>query len=433
MSIELGRRNLLQAIAGLAYAVCAPARSAQAQAISTNPRLSIAETPAFRQDPEEVIQQRFDMYRSCGVGTLRTSVGWAQMEPMQDRWVKPRNLGYIHQAMQSGFDLKLLVSSMGAVPSWFLEANPDLRLLDQNGESTGLSLSYWHPRLEAVLASVGDDLFSRLAEEDILSATSFLIIDAGAAGEGKYPSPWNLGRGAGGPLFWCYDPYAQQHFSATMQSKYGSVVQANAAWGTSFGSWSDLKPPQPGASPGALWSDVLGWYRDSKRNFIAKQIDLYNGLLQKYAPAGHAIAPVLLIPGEHVTPDEWQAAVSQGSGNERIAAMIDTEFLLESAARTGCQVQYTGEQNEPEVRWLTNYMRSHNMDNTLLWGENAGHAPNAVFDPTRLAGIFLKYGLYGLEYVNSSDLFESDRVTPNEWFASFRSAYVSLRDRLAAR
>jgi hypothetical protein len=385
-------------------------------------RLSIGDPENFRTDTVERIQRRFALYKSIGIGTIRCSVRWNEMERTPGNWTMPADLAYLREAKRSQLALKLLVSTMGSIPKWLSTSSPDTELRDQYGETTQLSMSYWHPQLHDFLARSTDALFKELSSGGLLDAGDMIIVDLGSAGEAKYPSAWNMREAHPQALFWYFDRNAVRNFIDVMTQKYGEISQANAAWGTHFGSWGSVELPLPNTHPGPFWNDLLIWYRDSKRAFISWQIANYQECIRKYA--GNLKMPlVLLVPGEHITPEQWKADVNQGGGDLQAGAMTDTEFVIQTAARTGCWLQYTGAQDEKEVRWIREYLNDNGLGNIPCWGENAGAAPNPVNNPQHLVDIADAYGLYGVEYINASYVFGSDGITPNDWFDVLRRAY----------
>src|SRR6202034_1755215 len=102
---------------------------------------------------------------------------------------------------------------------------------------------------------------------------------------------------------------------------------------------------------GRFWEDVLTWYRDAKRNFITWQIGNFKKHLAQYPESAH-VKILLYVPGTHYSDEDWQNAVQTGNGKPNIRIMCDSRFLLDTAIREGCQLQYTGCENEEEVKYL---------------------------------------------------------------------------------
>ena len=431
VSRPLSRRALLQ---GAALSACGACLSCGGRPLPpatggyTKRQLSLGDPPSFRTDASTAnIQTRFGLYQAANVGTLRIGIGWNGMETSSGHWSTPSWLRtYAGLAQQHGFGIKLLLQNMGAIPQWFSAANPSGQLLDQGGATTQLSMSYWYPSLHAVLGDAADNMFRLLSQDGVLEAVRYLFVDLGSSGESKYPSPHEVGRP--GPLFWCYDSHAQQSFAAAMEARYGGgLTQANAAWGTGFTSWSEVQVPQPGKQPGQMWSDVLDWYQASRRDFVSWQVATYQALANQYAPG---VPLVVGVPGSHITAAQWQSAISAGEGGVTLGLMIDTEWLLNTAHRMGVTAQYTGAENQTELQWIVQTLKADGISGLPLWGENAGvYPPTEADNPRVLVNDAVADGLYGVEYINASNLFEPDGLTPNGWYTMLQSAYAELLQR----
>lgn len=224
--------------------------------------------------------------------------------------------------------------------------------------------------------------------------------------------------------FWFYDADAQANFAPAMSTMYGGALDAaNRAWGTSFKAWGDVKIPEPGTRPGQMWNDVLTWYRDAKRRFVAWQVGNYQTLLRRYA--GTATPKlVLMVPGSHIRPAEWLDAVRSGDGDYGVKIMSESEYLIDLAAQTGCWLQYTGVENGPEVAYLQSYMRSNGRQ-IPMWGENAG-TPDVGHDPQRVADVINQNQLYGFEFINSSFVFDGAGAIQNSVFNKLVRAYSTF-------
>jgi hypothetical protein len=190
-----------------------------------------------------------------------------------------------------------------------------------------------------------------------------------------------------------------------------------------------VKIPAPGTRPGPFWADVLTWYRDSKRDFILWQLHDYQAMMAKYLPKPVPI--IIYVPGKDYTDADWNAAVASGAGDTPIKLMCDSKFLIRTAAQEHCWLQYTG-LNDPEVKHLRDYMHENGFDAVPLWGENAEPAKGHCF-PLQMAAIVIKYGLYGLDFTHSKNVFEEDRITPNAVFPQLKQAYAEIGQARAGR
>jgi hypothetical protein len=424
---RVNRREFLSGAAGCFAALWRRAARAATRSPATTPRLSIGEHWPYVSQPAQKIQWRFDLYRQIGFGTLRSGIEWRQLEMAEGSWRDPPFLtNYLKQAIDNGFRLKLTIGTLGAPPGWYLEAHPDARIRNASSEYSVSDLSLWYPGLYALLADKTDVLFDYLVRYSVFAATDFIFVDLGPASEPIYPAPWTMGEAqAHGP--WFYDEHAEAAFVSAMQGKHPSLGGANHLWGANFATWREVRLPSPGENPGALWQDALLWYRDSKRHFIRWQVDNYRRALRKYAPSGVRTQLIIMVPGSHIQPDEWQEAVRSGDPDSAMTIMTDSEFLLELAQETGCWLQYTGVENDKEVSYLRQYMNHHDIDEPM-WGENAG-VEAVARNPEHLADVVLAHKLYGLEYISSAHLFRPDGVTPNDTYGALSHACQRLRQR----
>ncbi len=416
----LTRRGLLAA--GIAGAL--PPR--RGRAAVTNPRLSIAEPRAFVLQSHDQIQHRFDLYKKVGIDTLRVSVDWWEQETADGVWRGAIPLPYFRQAADNGFQLKMAIATISEPPDWYMTAHPDARLLNRDHLASRSDISYWYPGLRDLMAAKANHLFGYLAKQNLFPAIHSIFVDCGPAAEPIYPALWTLGPEFAGreASFWFYDPNAQSDFGIKMRTAYAGVLSdANHAWGTSFTSWNGVRIPEVGTRQGAMWDDVLKWYRDAKRSFVKWQVANYQAQLHRHTPAWQPKL-ILMVPGSHIRPAAWRQAVRQGNGDYSIKIMSDSEYLIDLAARTGCWLQYTGVENAEEVAYLMDYMKS-NLEEVPMWGENGGN-PAIGADPQRLAKVVSDNQLYGLEYINAAYVFDEWGSNPNLAFSKLADAYSFL-------
>jgi hypothetical protein len=417
----------LLACAGLLVCALAPTHSAMAD---DEPRCCISETGAYNMQSPDLILQRFKLFQGLGVDIVRSSLVWEDMESTPGKWAGGRFLTYSQLAVQCGFKLKMNFNTLSGAPFWFYNAHPDIRMTNQAGIRSHHTLSFWYPKIHEVVAEVTDHMFKVLSEHpEIVAKLEFIDLDFGPASEPIYPAAWTLDKAdeeASNETFWCYDVHAQADFRNKMTAKYGDIFRVNAEWNTKYKSWNEVVIPNPGTQPGPFWNDVLTWYRDSKRDFILWQIQNFKTAMAKYLPK--PIKLILYVPGSHYTDKDWRQAVATGAGNGHIALMCDSIFLLETAKKEHCWLQYTGSSDEPEVKALREYMDAHGLGHIPLWGENAGITRVAI-DPLQLADVVIKYNLFGLDYTHSRFVLKDDMVTPNEIFPKLKEAYAEIKQK----
>lgn len=393
-------------------------------------RLSMADRGGGAFDPTADVQKRMDLYKALGVGTLRCALLWADQEKQPGAWTPPTHLRWFQLAQQNGFRLKIGLECIASPPGWLFDQHPDARILNRHGWTSRNYISPWYPGLEEVLQKAVDGLTASMASSGILPSVDSIIVDLGPACEPIYPANWTLGKSGDDPQtsFWYYDGHAQADFSAKMQAAYGgNLARANQRWSTHFAAWADVKIPEPTIKPGAMWNDVLLWYRDTKRRLIESQVRRFQRSLSRY-PAAKNVKLVILVPGSHCSSEEWKQAVRTGGGGTNLILMCDTEFLLELAGRTGCQLQYTGMENEPEVHYIQNCLRARHLQ-IPLWGENAGSRETGR-KPDHLADVVIRNRLYGFEYVAADFFLNKDGVTPDDNYPAVQKAYRRMQEYL---
>jgi len=422
----ISRRYVLGAAAALTSGV--GLMRAQTRPAPQERRLCMVEDVNYLKDPAEILQRRFDLYRQLGFGTLRTSIAWRRVEVAEGDWSGSAYLqAYLERAIGSGFRLKMAVETLGAPPGWFLRAHQDAGIRNAESEISQNDLSPWYPGLRSVLAEKTGRLFQKLADLRVFGAIDWIFADLGPASEPIYPAAWTQGKsGCQQATPWFYGNHAQASFARAMAQKYRSLDAANAVWGMRFSDWPDVRLPLPGSAAGPIWQDALVWYRDSKRSFIRWQVTNYQHALATYAPAAARPGLIIMVPGRHVRQEEWRRAIMSGVPDCSLAIMTDSEFLLDLANETGCALQYTADENADEVQYLCAYMRAHG-NAQKLWGENVGTPPVADH-PNHIADVILDNGLYGMDYVRSSRIFEPDGVTPNAVAGELAQACRRLRE-----
>jgi hypothetical protein len=402
-------------------ASCAAAYAGSTSAAVPKTHCCITDPQKYYFDDGEKIRKRFDLYKSIGVDTIRMEVDWAVLEQSEGNWDPGKVCEYLKIAKAYGFRIKLIMGVMMAPPAWFLDKHPDAMLTDQNGGHSRNTMSYWYPDLHKVIDEKTKKICQILNEIGVWDSVDYVIPTFGPAGEPIYPHPWTLGPAFPDVTFWGYDANAQKDFRASMKRKYKQVAIANKAWGTSFKSWDDVKVLQPKTMPGKYWDDMLVWYRDSKRRYVEWQIDN----TRKYI--GKNMKVLMYVPGTSYSEQDWTDAVRTGDGNVWIKLMADSMFLIDTAAKKKCWLQYTGVENAEEVARLRKYLDERNYSGLEMWGENAGSYECAK-DPIKLADIIIQNRLYGLDFTHAWFALEEDGVTPNAIMPQLKKAYSMIRE-----
>jgi hypothetical protein len=414
-------RLSLAAFLGVSTVTCLPVRDLIAQEAST--KLSIADDQSFTHQSDAEILRRFSLYREAGIGTLRAGISWRDETP-DGHW-RPTNERWLKLAVSNGFRLKIELETISGPPAWFLEQNPEARIVNGLGEYSRNLVSYWYPGLYDLVVLRTDMLVHWLHDQNMLPSVDSVILDTGPAGEAIYPAAWTQGPGHtdASTTFWFYGPSAEADVRRTMQRRYGNLAAANARWGTSFAEWREVGIPLIHSRPRTMWSDILEWYRDRKRTFVRRQIENTRETLLRYGPRQPTL--LLLLPGSHMRDAEWTDAVEQGDGDLRVKLMVDTDFLIQTAHQNKLGLQFTAMPNDAELSYITNYMKSHGVA-ASLWGENVGD-PQSGANLAELLQEVAKWRLFGFEYVNSGFLFDQYGAKPSALWYPFVSMYKQLR------
>ncbi len=378
----------------------------------------------FYRDAPETIAQRFALYKSIGVDMLRVEFDWRDLEGTRENFLDDSaSKAYFNAVRRTDFALKFIAGTMMAPPAWFLDANRDARMINQDGVFSTNVISYWYPKLHAVLEAKTRQQFQHLKKMGFQKRIRYVVADCGPAGEAIYPAMWTLGDAVTQETFWCYDQHAQADFRYRMRTKYTTIHAANRAWKTDFANWSAVFVPKPETQPGQFWRDVLTWYRDTKRGFILWQIENLQRHARQYLNPN--VQLLMYVPGSDIRPAEWEDAVRSGAGSVSVHLMTDSSWLIQTAAQMGCVLQYTGAENRPEVKHLRAVLNASGLKNVAFWAENAG-VVEAARDPLTLADIVIKNDLIGLDFTHSHFAFAANHITPNAIFKELAQAFALI-------
>lgn len=413
---SISRRSFLSA--ATAATVVLPRVAWPATVVSSR-RLSTADVNGAASQSNANIQRRFDLFKQAGIGLIRMSVAWWDVETADGKWRDSPSLRYIDLARKNGFTLKLEIATWGAVPDWFMSAHPDAALVNEAGLSARGYISPWYPGLATLLAEKSDRIAASLSKAGVFSAVDSLVVDLGPAGEPVYPANWILKTKSDSAMsFWWFGAHADESFRAHLKQKYGSVDALNHVYRVQQSTFDNVKLPKSHTLSGAQWSDVLVWYRDAKRSIITAQIAEAQSLLSRYA-ASPRPSIIVLVPGGHISQNDWGDSLRTGDGRVNIKIMTDTDFLVTEAAAHKCNLQYTAAESESEIQYLLQDEAAIHQQ-IPTWAENAG--PKSAIHPELLVDIVLRNHLYGFEYINAAAFLEADMVTPNEIFPQFVAA-----------
>lgn len=379
------------------------------------------------------LQQRFSVYKEAGFKTLRIGIEWRNIEPAAEGVFDTPMLTYMIAAKNAGMRFKMVAGTIMGVPQWYYDKFPDAYMVNHNGVAALNTPSYFAPELRTHLENALRGTLEYLKSTTMLDQIDSIVVDCGPAGEPLYPPAWTqqvdgLDNPSGEEAFWGYDVYSQQNFRQTMEAKYGTIAAANAAWGTSYGSFTQVEVPKPGHG-GGIWADYLYWYRDAKRDFVTAQVEMYQRLVNEYS--GGRIKLILYIPGSDVTDAAFEQAAQSGNGDGNLRIMCDSRFLIDTAKQYGLYLQYTGFENAEQTAYLRAYMDATGAGSIPFFGENAG-GYDAVKNGNTLLSIIRRNGMAGIDVTHSRWLFDGNSTRPTGDFAYFQQTMLRLISYLSA-
>ena len=379
----------------------------------------------------DAVYKRFAEYKEMGITCVRIDTLWDTS--VKGQWL----LSSVTQTMlaaarEYGLTMKLILPTIMAPPAW-LSADENSRLEDYNGRLSVNTVSYWYDGIYGYTDMAVRAQLKALVDGGWSDVIGAVVVDMGPAGEGLYPPAWTQAANGldssnnGEEVMWCYADNAQNDFRAKMEAKYGGIASANAAWGTDFASFAALAVPRPGEASGQLWRNTLEWYRDTKRDFMAKQVDIFKSAMSDCGLGDRYL--ILYLPGADYLDSQWEACVSDGGAIAQIKLGGDNNYVVRLAAEKDCLLQYTGINDDYSLRLLRRYMYENGYGSIPVFGENAGD-PVSAGDPERLAEIIAAQKLWGIDYTHSRMIYESDGVTHSALYDTFRSIIPGLDEYL---
>ncbi|MEO7141973.1 MAG: IPT/TIG domain-containing protein, partial [Bryobacteraceae bacterium] len=201
-------------------------------------------------------------------------VGWGVVEPNRDRWdwnqtqldaqaIKARGMKFIPFGWVQN------------LPTWVRNDPSYPRATDvDNGLETD-SLSIYAPETKAAY----DRFYSNLKTNLGTYVDELRLGSPYDYGECAYPNGagqdvFPLKNAASG--FWVGETVARDDFRAAMQTKYGSLANLNAAWGTAFTDFSALPYPTD-TTHRRYWLDFIDWYYTGNTRKMGELVDVVRG------------------------------------------------------------------------------------------------------------------------------------------------------------
>lgn len=365
----------------------------------------------FANRTEEAVRQRCKEYAAMGLKTLRVETAWVSL--MQGSWIMSGETEYtLKAAVDAGLRLKLISPTIMMPQSWVTN-DPDSALVDQNGMKAVNTLSYWYDGIYDYTRDAIEGQLAVYEEMGFLDDIDALIVDFGPAGEPLYPSAWTQTGNLEDPNnettgLWCYGENAVADFRTEMLEKYGSIDKVNEAWGTNYTSMDEYQMPMPGTVKGTQWGDILTWYVESKREFVEKQIQVFQEAVEKYSDG--RIQLILYMPGASYSEAEWNENVAAGTATFAMRIASENEFMVQMADKYGCLLQFTGLPGIGPLKQVREYMYANGYGHIPVFGENYADYASSC-DPVALYKVIEELNLAGIDYTFSKFLYEDNGVT----------------------
>ena len=216
---------------------------------------------------------RAEVARREGLTSLEVYVKWWLCEPERGRWDFSYYDIWAQACKSQGLrwvPLLILGPSYGT-PPWFKQSAESslARCLEHNQETPTQSI--WNPALRA---HVAEFLFQFASHFDLAQIESVKLGISGDFGESIYPCGGN-GWTYLGPAYhihagyWCGDDRAASDFASRMQQQYGQIDRLNAAWGTGFGAFEQVRPFLPERAAGRRARlDLQHWYCAAMTDYL---------------------------------------------------------------------------------------------------------------------------------------------------------------------
>ena len=211
------------------------------------------------------------VYKALSVTSVESYVTWADVEPKENEWDWSKWDRQVEILQNAGLKWVpfLIAGPAYATPDWFANGPEShvYRCLDHDRDSKVQSL--WNPKLRPRIERFLAAFAERYGDSDVIE--SVLLGATGIYGESIYPAGpeggWTadrVGRYHNHMGWWAADPLAEAAFREALSARHGSIDKLNAAWGSSFGSFDDVKTFHPDKAPSdQARADLVEWYQQA--------------------------------------------------------------------------------------------------------------------------------------------------------------------------
>lgn len=362
----------------------------------------------------EALAQRFGDYVDMGLKTIRHETYWVSFS--KGSWsLSGDSQTVLQAAIDAGLRLKLVCPTISQPQTW-VTGDPASQMRNYNGAAAVNTLSYWYEGIYDYTSDAINCQLAKLEELGFLEHMDALVVDFGPAAEPLYPAAWTQGGSLDNPnnaatSMWCYDDNAVADFKETMLEKYGSIDKINEAWGTSLASMDAYEMPKPGTVKGQQWEDILTWYLESKREFVEKQIQIFQEAVNTHTDG--RVQLILYMPGSSFTQAEWDECVETGDATFGMLIGCENEFIVEMADKYNCLLQFTGLPGIEPLKYIRQWMYTNGYGDIPVFGENYADLSSSQ-DPESLYQTIEDFNLAGIDYTFTKFLCNDDGVTLSE-------------------
>ena len=335
--------------------------------------------PTYQLNGWDVFKQQLQRLKEIGVYAIETDVWWNEFQPSENTWNWTYYREYAKNVNDSG--LKWIpIISLHWVPNWVWQEYPDSKFVNDYNQTSDMYLSYWHPASQSLITNATDAFFETF--EDYNDTISGVYISMGMWGELQYP--WMLNNSLANRTYYGYSRNAQLDFNRTMRSKYVTLDNANANWGTDYNCWCSMEPPLPNTTSIGMWNDFLWWYNSTLVKF---EDHILSAARQKYR--GAILAKISMDPNS-----TWDLMLGHS----------DYDAIFSVLAEYSVIPTCTYVENDLIASKFANISRSHNLN---MWAENAEIGAD-------LKGVSKNLETFGYDvysYIRMTDLFEHGATT----------------------
>lgn len=243
---------------------------AKREATQVNPKIEVIQQWQVHSPvPAELLKDSaYLLCKKIGITSLQSYVGWAQLEPEQNKITYDIYDPVVNQIRKHNLKWLpfIITGPYIATPKWFREKHGvDAICLEHN---TPIRIqSIWNPELKAGVRRFLE-LFKAHYDPSVIEALNFGI--SGNWGESIYPAGGGFDmRGVHTHIgWWCGDKYASADFQRWVKNKYSTINALNTAWKSNYDSFDAVKPFMPQNSPSPRAGVDLGnWYTESMTDY----------------------------------------------------------------------------------------------------------------------------------------------------------------------